>query len=217
MEKRKIGVAALAAMALLLQIQPCQAQKKVKPKIWEVRKGCVRGEGNLAPGYLFYQKDVTAYVNGESEYFVDDRTSVVGSLWISFNMGNNPKGLYANHSMFGGINYHFLRPMRIDPYVGLTPGFGLVRAGYADAIGDLSKTDFTPVPLIAVAAGFNYYIGSIFHFFVKAQYTTGQIFSSLPVEKHLDELKVTAGLGWNIRLWTPRKRDKWKAQEVRDN
>ena len=188
------------------------AQKKEKMPIWEVRKGCLSFQGNLAPGYLFFQKDVTAYVNGDVECFVDDRTAVFGSLWASFNMGNDPKGLFANHALFTGINYHFLKPQRIDPYIGLTPGIGLVRAGYSDSLGNLHKTDFTPIPLIAVAAGFNYYIGSVFHLFVKAQFTAGQIFSSLPVEKHVDELKITAGLGYNFRAWRPKARDKWKGK-----
>ena len=217
MEKRRLAAVALILGILLLQLQPCQAQKKVRLKIWEVRKGCVRTQGNLAPGYLFAQKDVSAYVNGDIDFFVDDRTSIFGSVWASFNMGNNPKGLYANHAVFGGINYHFLRPMRIDPYVGLNPGFGIVRAGYVDSLGNLRKTPFTPVPLIGISAGFNYYIGSIFHFFVKAQFTAGQIFSSLPEVKRIDELKITAGLGYNIRLFTPKKRDKWKAKAVKDN
>ena len=219
MEKRRIGTILLVLLAIIMQLQPCRAQevKKTKLKIWEVRKGCIRTQGNLAPGYLFSQKDVTAYVNGDVDYFVDDRTSVFGSLWASFNMGNNPKGLYANHALFFGINYHFLRPMRIDPYIGFTPGIGLARAGYVDSLGGLHKTPFTPVPLIGVSAGFNYYVGSIFHFFVKAQFTAGQIFSNLPVEKRVDELKITAGLGYNIRLWTPKKRDKWKAAPVKSN
>ena len=31
------------------------AQKKEKLPIWEVRKGCLSFQGNLAPGYLFFE------------------------------------------------------------------------------------------------------------------------------------------------------------------
>ena len=202
----------LALILMSVLFISANAQEKKKMPVWEIRKGCLRFQGNLAPGYLVFQKDVTAYVNGEVEYFVDDRAAAFGSLWASFNMGNDPKGLFANHAIFSGINYHFLKPQRIDPYIGLTPGIGLVRAGYADSLGNFHKTDFTPIPLIAVAAGFNYYIGSVFHLFVKAQFTAGQIFSSLPVEKRVDELKITAGLGFNFRVWRPKNLDKWKGK-----
>ena len=202
--------AVLAFTVLMFLFMAANAQKKEKLRIWDVRKGSLSFQGNLAPGYLFAQKDVTAYVNGDVDYFIDDRTSVFGSLWASFNMGNDPKGLLANHAIFSGVNYHFLKPQRIDPYIGLTPGIGLVRAGYADSLGNFQKTNFTPVPLIAASVGFNYYVGFVFHFFVKAQFTAGQIFSSLPVEKRIDELKVTVGLGYNFRVSWPKNRDKWK-------
>ena len=205
-----IARTALVFTVLLLLFNFTNAQKKEKIRIWDVRKGCLRFQGNLAPGYLFWQKDVTAYVNGDVDYFIDDRTAVFGSLWASFNMGNDPKGLFANHALFSGVNYHFLKPQRIDPYVGFTPGLGLVRAGYLDTTGRYQKTNFTPIPLISASIGFNYYLGFIFNFFVKAQFTAGQIFSTLPVEKRVDELKITIGLGYNARVWWPKKRDKWK-------
>ncbi len=180
-------------------------------KIWEARKGCIRAQGNLAPGYLFSQKFLAAYVTGEAEVFLDDRAAVNGAVWASFatNM-KNTVGLTANHALFTGMNYHFLKPGRFDPYIGFSPGAGLVRAAYRNSEGILQQGNFTIAPLISASAGCNYYVGWFFHFFVKVQGVTGQTFSNLPEPIRLDELKITAGLGWNVRAWKPKKKDVWK-------
>jgi hypothetical protein len=86
---------------------------------------------------------------------------------------------------------------------------GLVREAYNSGDG-LKLTPFSVVPLISAAVGCNYYVGSIFHFSIKIQGVTGQMFSTLPGAKRLDELKFTAGLGWNLRMWKPKKHDVWK-------
>lgn len=179
-------------------------------KIWEQRKGCVRAQGNLAPGYLFSQKTASGYVNGDMDLFFDNRVSFTGSAWGSFALNrNNQTGVKANHAVFGGLNYHFLKPARFDPYIGFTPGLGIVQVAYKE--GELIKrTPFAAVPLVSASIGFNYYVGWIFHVFVKVQGVTGQVFSTLPAPVRLDELKIMAGLGWNLRLWKPKKGDDYK-------
>ena len=178
-------------------------------KIWEERKGCVSSQGNLAPGYLFAQKSVTAYFDGDIEMFLDDRYAPTGAIWLSFATTDKSQvGVRANHAIFWGFNYHFLKPSRFDPFIGITPGIGLARAGYQTEEG-IKLTPYSPVPLIATTIGCNYYVGSIFHFFVKVQGVAGQMFSTLPVPKRLDELKFLAGLGWNIRVYKPKKHSHW--------
>ena len=182
-------------------------------KIWETRKGCLRAQGNLAPGYLFSQKFLAAYITGEAELFLDDRTALNGAVWVSFVTNRKDAvGITANHALFTGINYHFLKPGRFDPFIGLSPGMGLAQAAYRDEEGVLKRSKFSPIPLIGASAGCNYYVGWFFHFFVKVQGVAGQMFGDLPTPVRVDELKITAGLGWNIRAWKPKKRDVWKGQ-----
>jgi hypothetical protein len=38
---------------------------------------------------------------------------------------------------------------------------------------------------------------------------TGQIFSNMPTPQRLDEIKFMGGLGFNLRLWKPKKLDTW--------
>ncbi|MES2619574.1 MAG: hypothetical protein V4615_01895 [Bacteroidota bacterium] len=177
-------------------------------KIWETRKGCIRSQGNIAGGYLFAQKTPSAYLNGDMDLFLQDRVAFTGSAFYSFALNrSNQTGIKANHAVFGGFNYHFLKPSRWDPYIGLSPGLGVVQIAYKDG-DEIRGTPNTPVPLVSAAIGCNYYIGSIFHFFVKFQGVAGQVFSTLPAPSRLDELKFMVGLGWNLRLWKPKTKDK---------
>ena len=201
MESQKI---IMMAIGILLFIQlPAQ-------RIWEDRKGSVTAQGNLAPGYLFAQKSVSAYVDGDIQLFVEDRCALTGSIWASFaTTQKNKPGLRANHAVYWGAEYHFLKPSRWDPFVGIAPGLGLVRASYMNGDDELKLTPFSVAPLIAASVGCNYYIGSVFHFFVKMQGVAGVMFSTEPSPQRLDELKFMAGLGWNLRLWKVKKHDSW--------
>ncbi|MCW5907663.1 MAG: hypothetical protein KIS94_07390 [Chitinophagales bacterium] len=193
-------------LPLLLIASGTYAQKK-RIMIWEERKGCIRSQGNLAAGYLFPQKQVAAYLAGDMDLFVDNRVSVNGQLWTSFaTTAPNKPGILANHSVFWGMNYHILPKGRFDPYIGLTPGLGLVRANYFDGEA-MRKSAFDAVPLISAQVGVNYYVGWIFHFFAKVQGVSGVFFKDVPRSSRLEELKFTAGLGWNLRLWKPKKKD----------
>lgn len=197
----------LAIRLLLLLLSAILVTKVQAQKIWEQRKGCIRAQGNLAPGYLFSQKSASAYVAGDMDLFFDNRVSFTGSAFYSFALTRRSEtGLRANHAIFAGLHYHFLKPGRFDPYIGLTPGVGIVQAAYKEN-EVLKRSRITAAPLISADIGFNYYIGSVFHVFVKVQGVTGQMLGNIPAPQRLDELKCMAGLGWNIRAWKPSKKD----------
>lgn len=200
-------LALILTIRLLLLLSAMIATNVQAQKIWEQRKGCIRAQGNLAPGYLFSQKSASAYVAGDVDLFFDNKVSFTGSAFYSFALNRRTEtGLKANHAIFAGLHYHFLKPGRFDPYIGLTPGVGIVQAAYKE--NDLLKRSrFAAAPLISADIGFNYYIGSIFHIFVKVQGVTGQMLGTTPTPQRLDELKCMAGLGWNIRAWKPSKKD----------
>ncbi|MBK8657649.1 MAG: hypothetical protein IPN22_01910 [Bacteroidetes bacterium] len=182
-------------------------------RIWEVRKGCIRSQGNLGGGYLFAQKKISGYLNGEMEVFLDDRFAYTGAVCFSFlTIKKNETGIKVNHAVFSGANYHFLKPSRWDPYVGLTPGIGLLRATYQQ--GDaLKSTSYSVAPLLSAQVGCNFYVMSFLHFFVKAQFVTGQMFGTLPSPQRIDEMKFMGGMGWNLRIWKPKVTDVWKSKE----
>ncbi len=198
----------IAIRLLLLALSALFVTSTQAQKIWDERKGCIRAQGNLAPGYLFAQKTASAYVAGDMDLFFDNKVSFTGSAFYSFALNRkNEPGLKANHAIFAGLHYHFLKPGHFDPYIGLTPGIGIVQANYAEN-ETIKRSNFTAAPLISADIGFNYYIGWIFHVFVKVQGITGQMTGgNIPAPQRLDEIKCMAGLGWNIRAWKPKKKD----------
>lgn len=186
-------------------------------RIWETRKGCIRSQGNLGGGYFLAQKKVSAYLNGEMELFFEDRFAYTGAICFSFvTIKKNETGIKMNHAVFSGANFHFLKPSRWDPYVGLTPGAGLVRAVYKQG-DELKTTSYLLAPLVSAQIGCNYYVGSFLHFFVKTQFVAGQVFGSLPLAQRIDELKFMGGMGWNMRLWKPKVKDVWKEKAPKGN
>ena len=40
--------------------------------------------------------------------------------------------------------------------------------------------------------------------------TSGAAFTNMAAPVRLDEMKIMAGLGWNLRLWKPKKSDSYK-------
>ena len=191
-------------LALLLMLAIVCATIQAQ-KIWEARTGCAIAQGDLAPGYLFAQKTVTAYLDGDAALFFDNHFAAEGAVWASFaTAAAGPAGVRVNDALFWGAEYHPLKPNRWDPFVSFTPGVGLVRVAYIGDEGIVTRTPYTAVPLGSASIGCNYYVGSIFHFFLKLQGVVGQVSSTLPHTQRLDELKFVGGLVFNLRLWKPK-------------
>lgn len=169
--------------------------------ITEDRTGYARAQGNIAVGYLFAEKQPAAYITGDCDVFIKNQISISGALWVFVPVSRNPLGIKANHSLMWGFNYHFMKSGRADPYIGLTPGVSLVRVAYSGSEGTVEKTQYDMAPLISMGGGCNYYVGSVFHFFIKAQGVIGEYFGNAPQPTPLYELKITAGFGLNARLW----------------
>lgn len=189
-----ITIAACTWLTLTTTAQPIVQQ----------RKGNVRTQGNIAGAYLFSQKTFVPYLTGDMDLFFDPHVALAGSVWVSLPIGKITSGIKQNHAVFGGANYHPLKNGRWDPFIGLTPGIGLVQA--EQNVGELTtRTKLSVVPLLSAAVGCNYYIGSVFNFFVKAQGVSGQFFKIEHQSIRLDDLRLTAGLGFNFQLWKPKK------------
>lgn len=168
--------------------------------IMEQRKGFARSQGNIGAGYLFAQKKVLPYVQGDFDLFVHNKVSLTGEGWFSFPIKKQQMGLRDNHGIFSGFNVHFTQKGRWDPYMGFAPGMAIGRVGYMDGEAyKLSKAAVAPV--LSANLGCNFYIGSIFNFYLKVKGVAGQLFTNTPNATPLHELKLTAGLGWNARVF----------------
>jgi len=194
MESKKIVILVLGLG--LAQFSGAQA-------ITENRTGYFRAEGNIAAGYLFVEKQPGAYIQGDMDFFIKNQLSVTGAIWYYVPISRTPLGVKANHSLLWGFNYHFTKSGHADPFIGLTPGFSIVQVAYADAENNVRTTPYAPAPVFSVAVGCNYYVGTIFNFYIKAQGMAGEFFGNAPQPSPLYEVRLTAGLGFNAHFWKP--------------
>lgn len=174
-------------------------------KIWEERKGMARGQGNVAAGYFLSRREFSGYVTGDAEYFIDNRAGFSGELWYNLPFRAATRGFWKHHSIYAGMNWHFLKPQKFDPFIGLSPGISMANEKFQDALGIIRSTDYKIIPDISITIGCNYYIGSIFHFYLRLKYVYSD-FTGVYESTRLDELKITAGLGWNLRIIKPKTR-----------
>lgn len=168
-----------------------------------IKNGMIRAHANLSGGYLFHTKNFASYISANCEYYINESFSVIGESWFSFDIvDENEIGLRKNFSGFAGMNYHPVKKSRWDPYVGFNAGLGFFTNNYyQNTLIRESPVQFTP--LVGATVGLNYYVGSIFHFFVQCKFVAGGGSSSMYGRTYLHELKLSGGLGWNI---TTRKR-----------
>ncbi len=192
MEAKKI----LAAFFILLSFS------SFSQSIAEQRKGHLRTQANLAGGFMFSQKDFRTYLTGDFDLFIDRGVSITGEGWFNFKSKDKySTGLLRNHSFFGGFNYHPVKKGKWDPYIGLSPGIAMVNAREhcaGNCPDNIPPTVSGVAPLVSGVVGCNYYIGSVFNLFVKVRGVTGRFKGDLPELVSLHEMKITAGLGWNV-------------------
>lgn len=179
-----------------------------------IKKHLLRTQGNIALGYMPKQKMVPAYVGGDFDFFFDEKISWYGegSFFVTNTSEETRYRIKHNHAILSGINIHFTKEKRFDPYIGINPGIMISQFGPVD---DVNITLYNPPftgntkvgvsPVFSTAVGFNYYIGSVFNFFARARYIQGQFFSNSAVRIPLSEFRFTAGLGWNWGFFQKKK------------
>lgn len=167
-----------------------------------VRKGLLRATSTLSPGkYLYtpapilcstcyrtnpyiYPTTNIVFLNGETEYFVEDKISIRGEFYYAL---KNSNYVFSNSQiLFGGV-YHFSFG-KLDLNIGLQPGVMLV---------DQLFTGPKLLPTLGAFTGANYYVWDYFHFFGNLRYikATNNDNSYSP---KLDQIVFSAGLGFQL-------------------
>lgn len=183
-----------------------------------IHKHLVRADASIVSGYLFRDNLKNVHLNGNLEYYLDNRISIRGDanyLLGSTGWTEDSMHLKDNISvMLGGV-YHFHTNNHFDPYFILQPGIAYT-SSYFDAYpGWTPETPGTKKiynyrgslsPLASVGLGFNYYFQRFAHLFVETRYVHGQHLSEAPSPISLQELRITFGLGFNVFVIKEKKR-----------
>ncbi len=179
-----------------------------------VKKHLLRTQGNISIGYMLKQKMAPAYIGGDFDFFLSEKVSWYGegSFFVTNTTEETSYKIKHNHAILTGFNIHFTDKKRFDPYIGINPGIMISQFG---PVGDVNIALYNPPftqntrvgvsPVFSAAVGVNYYIGSIFNFFVRARYIQGQFFANSMERIPLSEFRFSAGLGWNWSFFQKKK------------
>ena len=191
---------------LLLSCSTVFAQKKVRKELKGediIRKGLVRAQGTISPGWTLKDGNTNLYLQGDLEYFLQDKVSLKGD--ISYFLDTQGDGyLKHNHNLFFGAQYH-IPYKRLDAYVGLHPGIGLIQTRNenltnAEGITEPQTSAMKVAPSVSVATGFNFYVWRHIHFMANVKYIHAKHTAEWGETYALDEIRISFGLGWNVNL-----------------
>ena len=194
------------SLLLLLVSTLAFGQKKNRPELTGediIRKGLVRAQGTISPGWTTADGNTNLYLQGDMEYFLEDKISLKGD--ISYFLDTQGDGyLKHNHSLFFGSQYH-MPYKRFDPYIGLHPGVSLVQArnpnlGTAEVPVAYEESLMKISPAISVATGFNFYVWRYIHFMANVKYVHAKHSTEWGTNYALDEFRISFGLGWNVNM-----------------
>jgi hypothetical protein len=168
----------------------------------------LKGDATISPGYLLSAPQTNIYINGSLEYFPQERVSLRGESFVMVGAQQKPALLDQNSSlMFGGL-YHFHKN-RFDFFVGLETGVSLtkprdsVENTFHNPVTVVSarKYDYKILPLISPVTGVTFYVWNYFNFFLNVHYIKSTYYGYANARNLLlDELRISAGLGFQIHL-----------------
>ncbi len=183
-------------------------------------KHLIRADASIVSGYMYKDGIRNVYVNGNAEYYIDNKISVRGDanfLLGSSELSKNYIGFKDNHSIGLGLVYHLKTKNHFDPYFIFQPSIA-----YSSSYLDVNKAPhvmnadgtyptnniyYSPVlsPLATCGLGFNYYFQRFAHLFMETRYIYGQHLSNAPSPLSLEEIRITFGLGFNVFAVKPKR------------
>jgi len=174
-----------------------------------IGKGLLRAQGAFCGGIMFNQNDYNIYLDGDLEYYVDNRISIRSESYFLLGSagGSDDAAFRQNHSNLVGAMYHFKTKGQFDPYVGLQPGVTYAQRYFIFPIPGELVVGINPNPTISpifgISAGFNFYAKKYVHLFGRVLFTTGRHMDYYG-SASLNEVKLSFGLGWN--LWALKRK-----------
>lgn len=157
-----------------------------------VRKGLMSISTGISGGLMSLEPYQNVYVNASFAYCMEDQIAVRTDFFVFVPDANYKGQLNQNSGFLVGGEFHI--PFnRFDFSMLLQPGVSFV---YLEEGVSSGKAQAEPV--ISGTLSTCYYILNNFHVFASAMYLHGSYFMEQPEPYHLDELRITAGIGVNI-------------------
>jgi len=158
------------------------------------RKGLVKGMATISPAKMFGYNESYFYLHGNLEGYLSDNVSVSGDGYMSLGQQTRaPEAFRKINNLFFGLNYHFIKGNG-DFYIGVQPGVCI--ATLETISPKILIAHYGTSPVFSAVAGYNYFVGKYFNFFVQTRYIVGS--HNYDLHKSLSEIRFSAGLGFNI-------------------
>jgi hypothetical protein len=173
-------------------------------------KSVLKGDATIAPGYMLKSSQTNIYINGSLEYFPEDKISLRGESYWMAGAQQKPALLKDNSSfLFGGL-YHFHKN-RLDYFVGVETGVNITKpndvkdsfmVGSSPVIFSVTRSfGYKALPVLSPVTGITFYVSNYFNFFLNVRYVSSRYFGYVNGSTlSLDELRISAGLGFLIHL-----------------
>ncbi len=159
-------------------------------------------QATIAPAYLFHHKGIwNSYFHCTLEWCFDNHVSIRADGSYFFTTQGDYKPFKMDHSLLLGAFYHFPISTKGDFYMGLQPGAAIVQQNaYTFNDSTISNPKVKVAPVITAAIGLNYFFWKYMNLFVALKYLHGNHVSQYGNAIPLDEIRISAGLGWQIHF-----------------
>ncbi|MGZ3861789.1 MAG: hypothetical protein ACXVPN_00105 [Bacteroidia bacterium] len=175
----------------------------------------LKGDATISPGYLLNSPQANIYIDGTLEYFTQDKVSLRGEGFLFVGAQNKSALLKENSSLLYGAAYHFHKN-RLDFFIGMEVGASITKptdvlvdtagkSGYVTITKSYTQTfDYKILPVITPVAGITFYPSNYFNFFLNVHYIHATYYGyAMGKNLSLDELRISAGLGFLIHVRKP--------------
>lgn len=185
---------------LLLIVLPFIARAQTDDKRSVLDKTCIV-QATISPGYMFYKGGLwNSYFHSTLEWGFDNRVSIRCDGSYFFTTQGDLKPFKMNHSLLLGAFYHFPKN-KCDFYFGLQPGAAMVQQNdYTFNDSTITDPKIKVAPIITAAVGANYFFWKYMNMFVSVKYVHGNHISQYGDAIPLDELRISAGLGFHFQF-----------------
>ena len=186
---------------LLLLMMPGFAFAQTKEKTYII-DNILMLQATLSPGYLFYHNGLwNSYFHCTLECGFDKRVSIRadGSYFLTTQGDYRP--FHLDHSLLLGAFYHIPISTKGDFYFGLQPGASIIQQNkYTYNDSTINNPKIKIAPIITGAVGVNYFFWKYMNMFFAVKYIHGNHVSQYGKAIPLDEIRISAGLGWQIHI-----------------
>jgi len=158
-------------------------------------------QATISPGYMPYKGGIwNSYFHATLEWYAGNRISVRSDGSYFFTTQGSIKPFTMNHSILLGAFYHFPKK-KCDFYIGLQPGAACVQQNsYTYNDSTISDPKLKIAPLMTATIGANYFFWKYMNMFVALKFVHGTHVSQYGNSIPLDELRISAGLGWQLQF-----------------